>query len=114
MVVPPLLPNVSPLPLENVIPWRVANKDVPTFPSKLIAPPVPAVKVKLADPKMELLKLIAAPAGVPPEFVVSQLILVLRETGCDKVINCPVVVIVLLPWIRLGEAPVPDRMMGPG
>ena len=89
MLVPPLFPNVSPLPLENVIAASVLDTDVPTFPSKLIAPPVPPFKVKVPVPKMELLKLIVAPAGVPPEFVVSQLRVATRETetGCVKVID---------------------------
>ena len=64
----------------------------PTAPANETTPAVPACRVKAVAPLIVLVKTIFAPAAVPPAFVLSRVIGVVRTTGPVIVIMPPEVV----------------------
>src|SRR5581483_696228 len=64
----------------------------PTAPVNVATPPVPALIVTAVAPFNELVKLIFAPAAVPPAFVLSNVGLPLAVTGPVIVMTPPAVV----------------------
>ena len=74
----------------------------PTTPEKVIFPPVPAFIVRAVAPLTVLLKLMFAPAAVPPAFVVSRVGLPAKTVGPAKVMTPPAVVMLPLTLIAVG------------
>ena len=65
----------------------------PIAPVKVMVPAVPAFTVTAAAPFKVLEKLMFAPAGVPPAFVLSKVGVPLTTTGPVIVMTAPLVVI---------------------
>jgi len=74
----------------------------PIAPDKAMVPPVPAFKVRVVAPLMVLLKLMFAPAAVPPAFVVSRAGPPANTTGPVNVMTPPAVVMLPLKLIAVG------------
>ena len=75
---------------------KVDKADVPPTAPKETVPPVPPFKVKLLLPLIVLVKVMLAPAGVPPALVVSATTLPFRVTG-PVIVMMPPLVVTLLP-----------------
>ena len=99
VILPPMLIELALVKLKFV---RAAVP--PTAPVKVTTPPVPALRVTAVAPLRVLEKLILAPAGVPPAFVLSNVGVVVTATGPVIVMTPPAVV--TLPPILIAVDPV--------
>ena len=97
-----LLPTWIRFALVNVM--LVGGAVPPTAPLKITLPPVPALSVSVVAPLIVLVKLIFAPAAVPPAFVLS-------KSGAPEIVTGPVIVmmppeVVTFPPILIAVEPV--------
>ena len=102
----PEAPFVLIVPLEVKLLTELTAKEFngvtsPKLPNKRIDPAVPAISVKLPGPSTVLEKVLLAPAGVPPAFVVSTVAFPVNVTAPLKPTAPPGVVSVDVPALNI-------------